>query len=141
MNENDRHYDEEQEKHSSFRWVDDGEGGMVYIDEYEEYLHQIEEEIKVAEMYGEYDLGEVLTTWKEDGEIEVNYGMIRERKGTLLMHDAAPELSEEALSNWDVFLRFRNGQVEVMFGNVTKKTFLPDDDPHYYDDPLEGLFD
>lgn len=82
------------------------------------------------------DLGEVLTTWKEDGEIEVNY-LRKEKKGILLRHEEAPELSEESLSNWDVFLRFRNGQVEVMFGSLAKRKFLPDDNPHYYDDPLE----
>ena len=140
MADNDRIHPHDEEKRNTIHWVDDGEGGMVYVDEYEEYLRQIEEEIREAEMLGEFDLGEVITTWKEDGEIEVNYGLIRGRKGTLLMHDAAPELSEEALSSWDVFLRFRDGQVEVMFGNVAKRTFLPDDNPHYYDGPLEGLF-
>ena len=86
---------------------------------------------------GHYDLGEVITNWKEDGEIEVNYGLYRGRKGALLTQAAAQELTEEALLNWDVFLRFRNGQVEVMFGNVEKKTHLPDDAPHYYQSPIE----
>ena len=132
----DRTQPHDEEKRNTIHWIDDGEGGMVYVDEYEEYLREMEEEIQLETDMGYYDLGEVITTWKEDGEIEVNYGLIRGRKGTLLMHDAAPELSEEALSNWDVFLRFRNGQVEVMLGNVAKKTFLPDDNPHYYDGPL-----
>ena len=136
MADNDRIHPHDEEKRNTIHWVDDGEGGMVYVDEYEEYLRQLEEEIREAEMLREFDLGEVITTWKEDGEIEVNYGLIRGRKGTLLMHDAAPELSEEALSNWDVFLRFRKGQVEVMFGNVAKRIFLPDDNPHYYDGPF-----
>ena len=129
----DRPHDEE--KHSSIRWIDDGEGGMVYVDEYEEYLWEMERQIEWEKDMGYYDFGEVITTWKEDGEIEVNYGLMRGRKGTLLTHEAASEISEEVLSNWDVFLRFRNGQVEVMFGNVKKKTLLPDDNPHYYDLP------
>lgn len=132
----DRTQPHDEEKRNTIHWIDDGEDGMVYVDEYEEYLREMEEEIQLETDMGYYDLGEVITTWKEDGEIEVNYSLIRGRKGTLLMHDAAPELSEEALSNWDVSLRFRNGQVEVMFGNVAKKTFLPDDNPHYYDGPL-----
>lgn len=132
----DRTQPHDEGRRNTIHWIDDGKGGMVYVDEYEEYLREMEEEIQLETDMGYYDLGEVITTWKEDGEIEVNYGLIRGRKGTLLMHDAAPELSEEALSNWDVFLRFRNGQVEVMFGNVAKKTFLPDDNPHYYDGPL-----
>ena len=86
---------------------------------------------------GHYNLGEVITNWKEDGENEVNYGFYRGRKGALLTQAAAPELTEEALLNWDVFLRFRNGQVEVMFGNVEKKTHLPDDAPHYYQGLIE----
>lgn len=104
------------------------DGEVYYIDDGDE------------EEYVDNDLGEVLTTWKADGEIEVNY-LRKEKKGTLITSEAARELTEEALSSWDVFLRFRNDRVEVMFGNVAKKTFLPDDDPHYYDDPLEGLFD
>lgn len=103
------------------------DGEVYYIDDGDE------------EEYVDNDLGEVLTTWKEDGEIEVNY-LRKENKGILLTHGDAPELTEEALSCWDVFLRFRNDRVEVMFGSVAKRKFLPDDDPHYYDDPLEGLF-
>lgn len=140
MADKNRLYNDEWEKRSSIHWIDDGEDGMVYVDEYEEYLNQMEKEIQRERDMGFYDLEEVMTTWKEDGEIEVNYGITHGRKGTLLTHSAAPELSQEALCNWDVFLRFRNGQVEVMFGNVANKTFLPDDDPHYYDDPLEGVF-
>lgn len=138
MSDRSRPHDEE--KQNSIRWIDDGEGGMVYVDEYEEYLREMERQIQMEKDMGYYDLGEVMTTWKEDGEIEVNYGLIKGRKGTLLTHEAAPEISEEALSKWDVFLRFRNGQVEVMFGDVEKRMLLPDDNPHYYDDPLEGAF-
>lgn len=132
-------HDNEQGKHSLIHWVDDDEGGRVYVDEYEEYLRQMENEIQQEQNMGLYDLGEVLTTWKRDGEIEVNYGLIKGRRGMLLTHEAASEVSEETLSNWDVFLRYRNGQVEIMFGNVSKKTILPDNDPHYYEDPFEGL--
>lgn len=127
----------DEEKHSSIRWIDDGEGGTVYVDEYEEYLREMERQIEWEKDMGYYNLGEVMTTWKEDGDIEVNYGLMRGRKGTLLTRESAPEISEKALSSWDVFLRFRNGQVEVMFGNVEKKTLLPDDNPHYYDGPLD----
>ena len=111
------HQPHDEEKHSSIRWIDDGED----VDEYEEYLRELEEEIKEAELNGEFDLGEVITTWKEDGEVEVIYGPWKENQGTILTHEAAPELSEEALSSWDVFLRYRDGRVEVMFGNVEKK--------------------
>ena len=125
----------DKEKRSSIRWIDDGECEM--IDEYEEYLRELAEEIKETELNGEFDLGEVITTWKEGGEVEVIYGPWRENQGTILTHESAPELSKEALSSWDVFLRYRDGRVEVMFGNVEKKRVLPDDDPHYFEGPTD----
>lgn len=65
----------DEEKHSSIRWIDDGEGGTVYV--YEEYLREMERQIEWEKDMGYYNLGEVMTTWKEDGDIEVNYGLMR----------------------------------------------------------------
>ena len=79
---------------------------------------------------------EALVTWKDNGEVEVNYGLSSTNIGALVTRENAPELSDEALSNWDVFLRFRNGRIEIMFGGVKEKSVLPDDDPNYYDDML-----
>ena len=45
MADNDRIHPHDEEKRNTIHWVDDGEGGMVYVDEYEEYLRQIEEQL------------------------------------------------------------------------------------------------
>ena len=130
------HQPHEEQKPNSIRRNGNESPEKAYDDAYEEYLLDLEEDIKESELNGEFDLGEVITTWREDGEIEIIFGPMQKSEGTLLARDAAPELNEEVLSNWDVLLRYRDGRVEVMFGNVQKKRVLPDDDPHFFEGPM-----
>lgn len=112
-------------------------------DESNEEEFDDEEDWEDLEYPEDTDLGEILTTWKENGEIEVNFAFMRNRgkEGVLLTREAVPELSDDVLSQWDVFLRYRDGRVEVLFGDVQNRRVLPDDDPHYYEAPIDWMFD